>query len=175
MRVLAITAVAALALASCAPQAKLEIDPNGPSVTMADFKPLEGDDWTGTLTYLDYGSDKLVTIPTKAAMTVKSETLLKYEISYPKEPWENTKSSFKISHSGRVLDGHVLTSRKLLYDGNLFLETLHDGEDDERPAEIRMTYIVGSTNFTLIKNVRFDDSEDFKNRNVYAFSRPASN
>ena len=84
MRAFYLTSLAVIGLAACS--GTVDVDPDGPVVTMDDLHVIEGDNWTGTLTYLDYGSDKRVTIDTAATVEIASDTVLKYSISYPKEP-----------------------------------------------------------------------------------------
>jgi len=67
MRAFIFTGLTAFALLGCS--AADSVDPNGPIVTQADFESVVGEDWTGELTYLDYSSEKRVTIP--AAATIK--------------------------------------------------------------------------------------------------------
>jgi len=171
MRALYLTGFAIIGLTGCSGGGMTDVDPNGPVVTAADFTLVEGGGWSGNLTYLDYGSEKRVTIPATASVDVISSTTLKYSISYPKEPWEDTKAKIKLSQSGRVLDGHVVMSRETRPDGSVALKTLHQGEDNNQPAEIRLTYVLSASKFVIEKDVRFEASAEFMNRNIYRFLR----
>lgn len=169
MRMLNILSVFALGLASCS--AGADIDPNGPMVEIADFNVIEGTDWSGNLTYLDYGSEKTVTIPTTATVEIASANTIKYTVSYPKEPWEDTKAKLKITKLGRLLDGHVVTSRETIAADTLEIQTLHRGDDDGRDADIRLTYNITAKAFSISKDVRFSKEKDYLNRNSYSFTR----
>ena len=111
MRSLCFTGLALLSLAGCSIETPKVKDLSAPTVKSADFQIIAGDDWTGTLTYLDYGSEKRVTIPTKAAVHIASSKSIKYSISYPEEPWEDTKAKLKLSKSGRTVDGQMESSQ----------------------------------------------------------------
>lgn len=174
MRAFYFTVLTAAALAACSGVDPSDVDPSGPVVTPSDFKIIAGERWTGDLTYLDYSSDKRVTIPANATVEVVSATTLKYSISYPEEPWEDTKAKLKRSKSGRLLDGHVVTSRDLRADGTVALTTLHKGEDNNQAADIRMTYVLSASEFAIEKDVRFQDGAAFVNRNIYRFTRPVA-
>ena len=172
MRSLYFTGILILGLTGCSAPAVLDTDLEAPVVTITDFKVIEGDDWTGDLTYLDYSANKRVTIPTAATVSIKPPTQLKYSVSYPKEPWEDTKATLKLSKSGRVLDGHPVIYREIQSDGSLEIRTTYHGKDNDRPAQIRMAYTLNASAFTISKDVRYDEDTDFANRNIYAFTRP---
>lgn len=169
MRTAFLTGFAALGLWACT--ASEQVAPDGPVVTSADFAVIEGDGWVGTLTYLDYTSEERVSIPTTATVEIASPNLIKYTVSYPKEPWEDAKAKLKLSKSGRVFDGHPVVSREDLADGKLTFATEHAGEDNNEAVDIRLTYTLGSSVFSISKDVRAADAENYSNRNVYLFTR----
>ncbi|MEP3891283.1 MAG: hypothetical protein ABJN69_12560 [Hellea sp.] len=172
MRLLYLTGILILGLTACVAPPATSIPSDGPVIKIADFDVIAGDEWTGTLTYLDYSANKRVTIPTAASVRITSPTQLRYSVSYPKEPWEDTKAALKISKSGRVLDGHPVTYRETQADGSLKIRTAHQGTDNNKPAHIRMSYTLSASKFTISKDVRMKDDTDFTNRNIYAFTRP---
>jgi len=171
MRAFILAGLTATAFSLAACEAGIEVDPDGPKVAAADFKALAGKGWSGELNYLDYSSDQRVSIPTEAVIKLAGRRGIKYTISYPKEPWENTKATLKISRSGRVFDKHPVISRETMPDGRLIFQTQSAGEDDGKPAEIRTTYRVGPNAFAIEKDVRFSADEAFVNRNVYRLTR----
>jgi len=62
-------------------------------------------------------------------------------------------------------------SRETRPDGSVALKTLHQGEDNNQPAEIRLTYVLSASKFVIEKDVRFEASAEFMNRNIYRFLR----
>ena len=160
-----------------------------PIVSQSDFMMLTGGSWNGTLTYLDYSSGTRVTIPAGAKIMPKGDKI-SVLISYPEEPWEDSKETLSFSKDGRELDGHTLISRSTHALANLGLDaknfnmttlpdimftrfvTEHDGKDNGKPAKIRMQYIVHPKALGIYKNVKTDENESFVNRNVYSFTRP---
>ena len=135
-----------------------------------DFLAIEGD-WVGTLTYTDYSSGMPTVIAANASVTLTSDNRIDYTISYPDEPWEDSESTMIISKDGRLLDGHVVSERVDTEDGTLIVRTQFRGEDDNRPADIRLTYGLTETDFYIRKDVRFDDSDSYLRRNTYEFRR----
>ena len=90
MKTTCFTGALCLLLTACQP--KVDYDVDGPTVGAQDFSVIEGD-WVGTLTYTDYGSGELTVIATKSIVTSVSDTKIKYTISYPDKPWEDSKSN----------------------------------------------------------------------------------
>ena len=155
-------------LAACQPRVEYALD--GPTVGAQDFSVIEGD-WVGTLTYTDYGSGELTEIATRSTVTSVSDTNIEYTISYPDEPWENSRSTISLSEDGRLIDGHVISDRVTDEEGTLIVTTDHRGEDDNRQADIRQTYSISPTNFYIRKSVRFNANEAFLVRNIYEYER----
>ncbi len=160
-----------------------------PTVSQNDFMILTGESWNGALTYLDYSSGKRVTIPTRAQIMQKGDKI-SVSISYPEEPWEDSKETLSFSKDGRKLNGHTLISRSTHALSSLGLDaenfnmttlpdimftrfvTEHDGKDNGKPAKIRMQYILHPKALGIYKDVKTDKNESFVNRNVYSFTRP---
>jgi len=175
-QVIVLTMISSL-LGACA-GARLGVDApagphtgNGMSVTMDELNRLEGDGWEGSLSYLNYGSDKRSTIPVKAAIKVLDKKTLQYAIAYPGEEQHNAKERLKLSSDGTRIDGYAITNREQTTDGMLILTTEGTGRDDDRPAEVQVIYTVAADRFSIRKNVRFKGSEAFLNRNEYSFRR----
>ena len=158
--------------------ARAEVDaPNGLdtgkgfSVTMDEFKPLEGDNWEGHLSYLNYGSDKRSTIPVKLAVKVLNKKVLQYAIQYPGEEDHNAKERLKLSSDGTRINGYIITNREQTAGGTLVLTTQGKGRDDNQRAEVQLVYSLAADRFSIRKNVRFENSKEYINRNEYSFQR----
>ena len=171
MRTTPLIGLTAILMVACISEPVQVSDLSLPYITAEDFKIVEGDNWIGSLTYLDYSADKRVTIPASSTVKVSSPTTIKYTISYPEEPWEDTRQKIKISKLGDALDGHKVISRDIRSDGNLEIQTENRGEDDGKAAEIRMTYILGEKAYSFSKDVKVCNETDFINRNIYSFTR----
>ena len=84
MKVLVFIILVASAVAGQAP-------PRAAKVSAEDLRRLAGARWTGTLTYLDYGSGKKVSIPSNLTVTQAEgdESAWVFEYEYPEEPKAN--------------------------------------------------------------------------------------
>ncbi len=69
-----------------------------PRVSAEDLRKLSGARWTGTLTYLDYRSNKPTSIPSNLTVTQAGgdENAWVFEYEYPDEPKANGKQTLKI-------------------------------------------------------------------------------
>jgi hypothetical protein len=142
-------------------------------VSVEDLKRLTGVRWTGTLTYLDYGSNKRVSIPSN--MTVKQvegdENAWVFEYEYPLEPKANGRQTLKFGDGGTVFDGETVFERTELDGGGFKLVTLKRGRDNDREALFRFTYTLDGPTFSIKKEVRPEGASEFFERNEYSWKR----
>ena len=146
---------------------------DGPVVRSADFAPVVGDDWVGSLTYLDYSSGERTSIPVKAQVKIVDDATILYRIQYPGEEQYNAQAPLRIKKKGREFDGQRVTHR-LSNKRRLKIITQGTGTDDNKPADIQIVYEIRPDTFSIKKNVRFDGVDEFFNRNVYRFERESS-
>lgn len=144
-----------------------------PKVSAEDLKRLTGVRWTGTLTYLDYGSNKRVSIPSK--LTVRQvegdENAWVFEYEYPEEPHANDKQTLKIENGGTVFDGETVSERTGLDGGGFRLVTTKRGKDNDKDALFRFTYTLDGAAFSIKKEVRPEGASEFFERNEYSWKR----
>ncbi|MBT8069107.1 MAG: hypothetical protein KJO80_01625 [Gammaproteobacteria bacterium] len=140
-------------------------------VAPADFAILAGAGWSGSLSYRDYSSDKEQKIPVEVQFDEPGSRKVVYRIKYPGESQYNARESLKWSRDGRKLNGKMIVSREQAPPGTTVLVTQFDGEDDNRPAEIRMIYSLNRNALSISKFVRFEGQEDFMRRNAYELAR----
>lgn len=128
--------------------------------------------WKGTLTYLDYSTNKPFTMPANVSVERgKNEYQVQLLINYPKEPNANSKDKIIISKDGVLLNKTRVTSRELLTNQEIKITTEYSGKDNRKKALIRNVYIFGAQRFIIRKEVKFDDSADWLMRNEYNFAR----
>src|SRR4051794_25702517 len=79
-------------------------------ISADDLKPLEGKQWIGTLTYLDYRSKEKTSIKSNVTVTrSKSDKLTwMFDMQYPLEPKANSKNEVKLSPDGMTFDGETV-------------------------------------------------------------------
>jgi hypothetical protein len=147
--------------------------PQTPSVRVEDLRRLAGAPWTGSLTYLDYGSNKKVSIRSKLTVTgvQGDEASWVFEYDYPDEPRANSKQTVTLSAGGAVIGGEKVVERTVLGGGELKIVTERAGSDDDRKALFRYTYLLGPSSFAIKKEVRPQGSAEFFERNQYSWNR----
>lgn len=141
------------------------------SVTPADLEPLLGE-WTGSLTYVDYSSNKPYTMPANLTVSQgKSEHQVSLMYTYPNEPKANSKGKIKISDQGKKLNNEMIVSREVLADGSVQVTTSYKGKDNNKEAMIKGVYVLGKAICVIRKEVKYDNSENWLKRNEYTFER----
>ena len=142
-----------------------------PRVDASDLARLTGAPFSGTLSYLDYSSDEIEKRPVTIQFNAPRRGRISYEVSYPDNAYYNSKERLVVSRAGDKLNGEPIVSREELDDGTLIIVTAYRGEDNDRPADIRMTYAVHANKLQIRKEVRFDGERIFFERNAYRLTR----
>ncbi|MEM9500974.1 MAG: S41 family peptidase [Pseudomonadota bacterium] len=140
------------------------------TASITDFAMLEGDQWSGQLEYLNYGRDDRSTIPVRMVARAPAGRSMPYDFIYPGEEDKNAKDRMRVSRDGTKINQMAITKRFVDQSGALVLVTDAKGRDDNRPADIRVTYTIAPTSFVVAKDVRFEGGEFF-NRNEYRLTR----
>ena len=161
MKFILITIISALSLSSYG-QIK---------ITSEDLKLALGN-WEGSITYLDYQSNKPYTMPANLLVKEgKNENSLLLDNSYPNEPKANNSDKIRIAKNGLLLNKNEVTSREELENGGIQIQTEHEAKDDGRKARIRYTYSIGSNVFTIRKDVQFEKLADWIKRSEFTYTR----
>ncbi len=141
------------------------------SVAADELKILVGS-WEGTLTYMDYSSNKPYSMPANVTIEEgKNENQLVLHNQYPTEPQATSKGKINISKNGRAINGRDLISKKGLENGDLELITESMGKDNNEKALIRIVYVIGKDQFIMRKEVKFETSENWMQRNEFNYTR----
>ncbi|NNC95422.1 MAG: hypothetical protein HKN92_07655 [Chitinophagales bacterium] len=141
------------------------------TITHEDLNIVIGE-WSGTLTYVDYRSNKPFTMPSDLIVENggKKNQLFLF-ISYPNEPKANSREKIKINKSGSQLNKKDVTSKQIMSNGNVHITIEYSGKDNGENATIRSVYIMGNNQFIIRKEVKFENSEEWLVRNEYKYSR----
>jgi hypothetical protein len=144
-----------------------------PKVKPGDFKPLSGEQWKGKLTYQDYRSNKKVSILSNLTVAKSKDDELSwvFEYEYPDEPKANEKSIVKISKDGKSIDNETVIERTKLPNETLKIVTTRNGTDNDKPAVFRYTYLINKKSFSIKKEVKYEEAQEFFERNEYKWSR----
>ncbi|MGB8855132.1 MAG: hypothetical protein WCC58_00505 [Burkholderiales bacterium] len=155
-----------LFFSGCASAPTREIDP-------ADFHVLAGNQWVGTLTYLDYGNGRKTSIASTLVVTQSSDNKLKwiFNFQYPDEPKANQKSDVMLAADGGMVDSNTVVEKKYLPDGTLKFVTERNDKDNNKAALLRYTYLYTATKLSIKKEVKYEGASDFIERNEYSWKR----
>lgn len=144
-----------------------------PKVKREDLQRLTGAQWVGTLTYADYRTNKKVSIPSNLSVTQSATDKRSWVFAYqyPDEPKANSKDTIVISKNGATIDGEKVIERKRLAGNSLRIVTEKAGTDNNKKALFRFTYALSATAFSIKKEVRYEGTTDFFERNQYEWKR----
>ena len=147
--------------------------PLAPKVADADLRLLTGAQWTGTLTYLDYRSNKKVSIPSTLTVARSAEDRRSwvFDYKYPDEPKADGKETVTLSRDGRAINDETVTERAKLPGGSLKIVTEKKGRDNDRDAVFRYTYLLSAKSFSIRKEVRYEGASEFFERNEFSWKR----
>lgn len=149
------------------------VSSGAPRIKVSDLKRLTGEEWTGTLTYLDYSKNTKVSIPSNLTVVQSPQHRLSwiFKYSYPDEPQANNDKSVAIGKDGRTFGEELIIERIELPDKTIKIVTNRNGTDNDKPAVFRFTYLLGDKIFSIKKEVSYEGSKEFFERNEYSWRR----
>lgn len=142
-----------------------------PVVKQTDLEKMKGN-WKGTLVYLDYRSNKPVTIPAGISITSLSTDKFVFEYYYESEPGHGSSDTLGILHAGHYINKEKVVERRSSGDSLRFvLEIKGRDGNDHKPAVFHHVYTLNKNVLTITKLVRLDGSKEFFQRNQYVLRR----
>ncbi|MBC6989111.1 DoxX family protein [Hymenobacter sp. BT491] len=146
----------------------------GATTSVAEFDKLLRNDWTGTLTYLDYRTQKPVTLPTTLSATQTAPRQLTLAFTYRESATRSVQGQDTLVFSA---DGREITwSSKLRVVAKttstpqgLHLVLEGPGMDDNKPCTIRKTIDLSEQHWSVVKEVKYQDGLQYFVRNLYQF------
>ena len=94
-----------------------------------------------------------------------------FDYQYPDEPKANSKEIVTLGDNGATIDGEKVIERTRLPGDVLRIVTQKAGPDNDKNALFRFTYTMSKMNLTIKKEVRYDGTTEFFERNQYAWKR----
>ncbi len=147
------------------------------SISQENLEQLKGS-WSGTLTYTDYRDDtKQVTLQTSLMVEWKGDKgLFSFEYTEPNGDIVTGESKFKLLNKGQGLnyDGdkyEVVEAKSNQGNSNFNFVLQKNGEDNDKPAIIRQELVLIDEELQIIKQVKYQNSNEFFQRNRYQFVR----
>jgi len=146
---------------------------DAPKLKRSDLQLLTGAQWTGTLTYLDYSTNKKVSIASKLLVTQSSAGKFAwvFDYQYPDEPKANGTKEVILSPDGTTISGEKVVERTKVDGSPLRITTEKTGSENDKQALFRFTYLISAKSFSIKKEVRYEGTTDFIERNQYSWTR----
>jgi len=142
-----------------------------------ELKNLAGN-WDGELEYLDYQNDKSKTRLKLRSLNTVAGGKVSQEIVYIEPNGKEIKSgvSFALSSDGLLIVEEKMkwTITKNLCDKQGKTRTIvyeTKWKDNNRNADLRETMIIGENEFSVTKEVRYENTTDFFVRNTHRYTR----
>lgn len=151
--------------------------PSGLRVSGPDLFQARANDWRGTLTYLDYGTQKAVVLNTgvRGEMSSVNRLILRFDYEEPNKTHVFGADTLAVAPDGTHVrwDGtdFAVKAKQWLPDQTLRLVLEGPGRDDNRPVTIRKTLVLNPHLLTIRKQVQFAADTAFIQRNSYQFTR----
>ena len=148
-----------------------------PRLTMQELAGLAQQWERGSLTYLDYGSQKTVTLPTylNGMRPRSNELVLDFVYQEPEGKQVKGYDKLILDSTGTKLEwdgvSMVLVEKTPLPNQTLRLKFEGAGQDDQRACLIRRTLLLGPQQISVVKEVKYTGSSTFLVRNTYRFQR----
>jgi hypothetical protein len=146
---------------------------DAPRLRPGDLQILTGQPWIGTLTYLDYGTNKRVSIASNLSVShSRTDTLVwVFAYEYPDEPKANSQDTLALSRDGRTIHGERVVERAGRSTDTLKIVTEKRGTDNDKQAVFRLTYLISAKSFAIRKEVRYEGADGYIERNRYDWKR----
>lgn len=144
-----------------------------PAVKPEELMSFTAKHWKGTLSYLDYGKNTEVSIPAELNVIQSESDLNVFYFSYefPDEPQANGIDTIIVSKNGRKINNETVTENKYTNDSIYTFTTIKSGDDNNKKAEMKHTYILNGNILTIRKEVKYKDQKEFFVRNEFKFKR----
>lgn len=142
-----------------------------------ELKNLAGN-WDGELEYLDYQNDKSKTRLKLSSLNTVENGKVSQAIVYVEPNGKTVKGggSFALSPDGREIVEEKMkwTITKNSFDKKAQTRTIvyaAKWKDNDRNADLRETLIIRENEFSVTKEVRYENTADFFVRNTYRYKR----
>lgn len=133
-----------------------------------DVIPVIGS-WQGTLTYLDYSSNKKTTIPATVDIEQIKAGVFTFSHQFPEEPHVKWIDTMAISKDGMMFGKEKIAAKSQLADGSLEVVTEENDKDHNKAAKLRRTYNISTNSYSMRKDVQYEGATEWVNRHEYRY------
>lgn len=135
---------------------------------ISDLSLLAGQ-WKGDLTYLDFTSNNMETIPSDAAVEIEGDSL-RLTFIFPFEQSHNEINILKLSADGQFFGGERIVKWHVS-NKDLYIETIENSQDDTKDSRNLKIITADRHHFAIKKMVRYVGSTDYFFRNEFKWMR----
>ncbi|GEM_PF-3423578 len=139
-------------------------------LTEEDLKKFVGNNWKGTLMYVDYSSGKEVFIPCEMKVEETKNGGLTMNYIYPEEPEMNSSIEAGLENNNRWFEGRQIVSVDRNKDYLEFVSVMEEDADDEE-IFYYFTYKITNDQMSIKREYQEAGNSDIKLRNQYTFTR----
>ena len=139
-------------------------------VTNEDISILNNTQWVGELMYLDYSSGIETTLKTKMQITTKNNKIT-MNTQYVYEPSANNKDTIKLKKNGTYFGNEKIIEKTVSKNGVTTILTTFKARDNNKPATLFKTYIFSGTEFSVTKEVQFENTKERFVRNKLTYTK----
>lgn len=126
--------------------------------------------WKGSLTYRDYSSSDIVTIPAELDISMIDPWNLTFHYKYPDEPHMNGTTNVVYDEEFGYFEDHKIVEVNNESDMYKIVTRYQDREND-KDANIFITYLISANKFVMRKEFQTIGSDEIRFRNEYNFFR----
>jgi uncharacterized membrane protein YphA (DoxX/SURF4 family) len=127
--------------------------------------------WTGTLEYLDYRSHQKVKLPSTLDVKETGKDIYDLSFDFPTEKGHGWNEKAELKYNEGLINDVKILALTMLPGEKIQFVLEEEGEDDNRKAIIRKTYIMNNKSFSITKLVKYNEQEDWLQRNQFVFNR----
>jgi len=140
------------------------------TVTNEEISILNNTQWAGELMYLDYSSGKETTLKTNMQITTKNNKIT-MNTQYVYEPSANNKDTIKLKKNGTYFGNEKIIEKTVSKNGVTTIITTFEANDDNTPATLFKTYVFSGTEFSVTKEVQFENTKEKFVRNRVTYTK----
>ncbi|TBN06641.1 hypothetical protein EYD45_01790 [Hyunsoonleella flava] len=139
-------------------------------IALSDFELINNSSWEGTLTYIDYQTGKPTQVETTMQIKIEEDAIIT-NLQYTYEPNKNVVDKIHIRKNGTFFGKQKVVKKTIFQDGSMEMVTTYKGKDDGKKATMFLTYKISRENYTVVKEVLYNNTKQRMIRNTYVYQR----
>lgn len=139
------------------------------TIKLSDFESLNNTSWKGSLTYIDYQSEKPETVNATMQLKIVNDKIIS-NVQYTYEPKKNNKVVVKIKKNGTYFGNEkVINFSKT--NGVRTLKTIYQAKDNGKKANVFVTHTLTDSTYVVITEIEYLGTNQRFTRNSYNYKK----